>query len=139
MLRQIGFEILQNSYLTEKMHFAVIRACEWMEIIMPSIEDKGRENMIFAQSASEVLYQLMEKSRLLFIKPLKERIFKIFDKDDFFICNKNTLGYWAKIIDWIISFEKNNETFSLYLQKASLSNSYFTSATTENKNRIKSF
>lgn len=81
----------------------------------------------------------MEQSRLLFIKPLKASIFKIFDKDDFFICNKNTLRYWAQIIDWIVSLEKNNETFSYYLEKARLSNSYFTSATTENKNRIKSF
>jgi hypothetical protein len=84
------------------MHFAIIRACEWMEIILPSIEDKANDNMIFAEGASEVLYELMEQSRLLFIKPLKASIFRIFDKDDFFICNKNTLGYWAHIIDWIV-------------------------------------
>lgn len=75
----------------------------------------------------------------MFIKPLKSSIFKIFDKDDFFICNKNTLKYWAQIIDWIVSFENKNETFAEYLEKASLSNSYFTSATAEDKKRIKSF
>lgn len=95
--------------------------------------------MIYAESASEILYHLLDSSRLIFIKPLKSSIFKIFDKDDFFICNKNTLKYWAQIIDWIVSLDNDNETFSSYLDKASLSNSFFTSATTENKNRIKGF
>lgn len=27
MLKKLGFEILQNVYLSEKMHFGVIRAC----------------------------------------------------------------------------------------------------------------
>ena len=30
MLKKIGYEILQNTYLSEKTHFAVIRAVEWM-------------------------------------------------------------------------------------------------------------
>lgn len=38
----MGLEILQNTYLSEKMHFAVKRGCEWMEILFPSIEDKSK-------------------------------------------------------------------------------------------------
>lgn len=68
--------------------------------------------MIFAESASEVLYNLLEQARIVFIKPLRESIIRIFDKDDFFICNKNTLNYWAKIVDWVVSIDKNNETFT---------------------------
>jgi len=64
--------------------------------------------MVYAESASEVLYKLLEQARLLFIKPLRASIFRIFDKDDFFICNKNTLIYWAQIIDWVVSSDKNN-------------------------------
>lgn len=62
----------------------------------------------------------------MFIKPLRTSIIRIFDKDDFFICNKNTLNYWAQIIDWVVSIDKNNETFTEYLSKVSLSSSYFT-------------
>lgn len=82
-----------------------------MEIILPVIEDKSNENMIYAESASEVLYYLLEQARIVFIKPLKTSIIRIFDKDDFFICNKNTLDYWAKIIDWVVTMDKKNETF----------------------------
>ena len=64
--------------------------------------------MIFAESASEVLYNLLETARIIFIKPLKSSILKIFNKDDFFICNKVTLSYWAQIIDWIVSSDRNN-------------------------------
>lgn len=63
----------------------------------------------------------------------------IFNKDDFFICNVNTLNYWSKIIDWIVSMDKNSETYYEYLDKVSLSSSYFTSESIENKKRIKSF
>lgn len=76
---------------------------------------------------------------MLFIKQLKLQVLAIFNKDDFFICNTNTLNYWAKIIDWIVSMDKNNETYTEYLLKVSLSSSYFTSENTENKKRIKSF
>jgi hypothetical protein len=138
-LKKLGFELLQSTYLTEKMHFAVIRACEWVELILPSIEDKTPENMDYAECASEVLYGLLEQARLFFIRPLRDSIFRIFDKDDFFICNRSTLRYWAQIIDWVVSIDKNNETFSLYLSKVSLANSYFTSQSTENKKRVKSF
>lgn len=40
-LKKIGYEVIQNTYLPEKAHFGVIRACEWMEIILPTIEDKA--------------------------------------------------------------------------------------------------
>ena len=75
---------------------------------MPTIEDKTEDNMLFAESASEVLYDLLEKARTLFIKPLRLQILKIFNKNDFFICSRQTLNYWAKIIDWVVGIDKNN-------------------------------
>jgi hypothetical protein len=54
-------------------------------------------------------------------------VLQIFNKDDFFICNVNTLNYWSKIIDWIVAMDKNYETYFEYLNKVSLSSSYFTS------------
>lgn len=95
--------------------------------------------MIYAECASEVLHNLLLNSRVVFIKPLRPSIIRIFDKDDFFICNKKTLIFWAQIIDWVVSSDKNNETFAEYLDKVSLSSSYFTSESSENKKRIKSF
>lgn len=64
--------------------------------------------MIYAESASEVLHHLLLQARIVFIKPLRTSIIRIFDKDDFFICNRNTLNYWAQIIDWVVSIDKNN-------------------------------
>lgn len=117
----------------------VIRTCEWIDIILPVIEDKSLSNMVFAECASEVLYDLLERARILFIKDLKAKVLQIFNKDDFFICNVNTLNYWSKIIDWIVAMDKNYETYFEYLNKVSLASSYFTSESHENKRRIKSF
>lgn len=41
MLKKIGYEVLQSTYLSEKSHFAMIRAVEWMEIILPVVENKA--------------------------------------------------------------------------------------------------
>ena len=95
--------------------------------------------MTFAECASEVLHDLLDKARVLFIKPLRSSILRVFNKDDFFICNETTLKYWSEIVDWVVSIDKHNETFDEYLGQVSLSSSYFTSESTENKNRIKSF
>ncbi len=48
VLKKIGLEILQNTYLPEKTHWVVIRASEWIDIILPVIEDKAVHNMIYA-------------------------------------------------------------------------------------------
>jgi hypothetical protein len=85
------------------------------------------------------LFDILERARTLFVKPLKARVLEIFNRDDFFICNANTLQYWARIIDWIVSLDKNHETYFEYLGKVSLSSSYFTSESIENKKRVKSF
>jgi hypothetical protein len=54
----------------------------------------------------------LDKAKSLFLKAMKPDLLKIFNKDDFFICNINTLKYWSKIIDWVVNCDKNNETFS---------------------------
>lgn len=74
-----------------------------------------------------MLYDILDRARILFIKDLKPKVLQIFNKDDFFICNINTLNYWSKIIDWIVSMDKNYETYFEYLNKVTLSSSYFTS------------
>ena len=58
-LKKIGLELLQNTYLPEKNQWVIVRTTEWMEIILPVIEDKSPENQLFAESASEVLYDLL--------------------------------------------------------------------------------
>ena len=103
------------------------------------IENKSSFNQTYAECASEVIFDLLERARLLFIKELKPRVLSIFNKDDFFICNTNTLKYWAQIIDWVVSLDKHNETYNHYLEKVTLSSSYFSSESAENKRRIKSF
>jgi hypothetical protein len=85
------------------------------------------------------LHDLLERARILFIRELKQKVLDIFNEDDFFICNANTLRYWANIIDWVVSLDKHSETYLAYLQKVTLHSSYFSSESAENKRRIKSF
>ena len=125
--------------MPEKNHWIVTRTKQWIDEILPVVEDKAPENMVFAEAASEVLHDLLDKARSMFLRVLKPDLLKIFNKDDFFICNVPTLKYWSKIIDWVVNFDKNNETFSYYLEKVALSTSYFSSGDGETKKRVKSF
>lgn len=74
VLKKLGLEILQNTYLPEKTHWVVVRTNEWMDIILPVIEDKNTHNMIFAECASEIVYDILDKARILFIKTLKPKV-----------------------------------------------------------------
>jgi len=107
----LGLELIQNTYLPEKNQWIIRRTKEWIDITLPVIENKDPENMVFAESASEVLHDLLDKARSFFLKSLKPDLLKIFNKDDFFICNVNTLKYWMHIIDWVSTADKTYETF----------------------------
>jgi hypothetical protein len=74
VLKQLGLEILQNTYLPEKTHWVVVRTNEWLDIILPVIEDKNTHNMIFAECASEILHDILDRARILFIKTLKPKV-----------------------------------------------------------------
>lgn len=139
ILKGLGLQLVQNTYLPEKMHWVVRRTCEWMETVLEVIQDKSTSNQVFAECASEVLHDLLDRARLLFMRELRERVLAIFNRDDFFKCNANTLRYWADIIDWVVSLDKHSETYLSYLQKVTLHSSYFSSESAENKRRIKSF
>ena len=95
--------------------------------------------MVFAESASEVIHDLLDKARSFFLKSLKPDLLKIFNKDDFFICNVNTLKYWMRIIDWVSTADKTYETFREYLNMVALSSSFFSNQDADNKKRVKSF
>ncbi len=81
---------------------------------------------------------LLEKKHI-FSKEFRNDILGIFNKDDFFICSLKTLRCWTKIIDLIIDNNKDHNIFQEYLDKVSLSSSFFTSYTSETKKKIKSF
>jgi hypothetical protein len=138
-LKRLGLELIQNTYLPEKNQWIIRRTKEWIDIIMPVIENKDTENMVFAESASEVIHDLLDKARSFFLKSLKPDLLKIFNKDDFFICNVNTLKYWMHIIDWVSTADKTYETFREYLNLVALSTSFFSNQDTDNKKRVKSF
>ena len=71
-------------------------------------------------------------------KPLKKQILDIFNREDFFICNRKTLKYWKKIINWVVMMDKH-DLFNIYLEKVTLATSFFSKEVEENKRRIKSF
>lgn len=74
ILKQLGLELLQNTYLPEKNHWVVRRTCEWMEILLQLIKDKSAANLVFAECASEVVHDLLEKARVLFIRELRPKL-----------------------------------------------------------------
>lgn len=94
---------------------------------------------MFAESASEVIHDLLDKARSFFLKSMKADLLKIFNKDDFFMCNVNTLKYWMKIIDWVATNDKTFATFREYLDLVALSTSFFSNQDADNKKRVKSF
>jgi len=60
--------LIQNTYLPEKAHWIIRRTCDWMEIVLGVIKDKSSGNQIFAECASEVLHDLLDRARILFIR-----------------------------------------------------------------------
>ena len=77
------------------------------------------------ESCSELIGSFLEKAPSVFIKDFKRNILETFNKDNFFSCNKTTLRYWGKIIDWVITHDKNSDLFTEYLEKVGLSAGFF--------------
>lgn len=96
-------------------------------------------NSQFLESSSQLICSLLEKAPTLLIKDFKKNILETFNKDNFFSCNKITLRYWGKIIDWVITHDKSSDLFTEYLEKVGLSAGFFAREQTENKRKIKSF
>ena len=65
------------------------------------------------------MYSLLEKARRFLLKDFKKNIIEIFNGNDFFKCNNQNLFYWSKIIDWVVSIDKN-DLFTEYLNKVNI-------------------
>ena len=48
ILKKLGLEVLQNTYPPEKTHWIVRRTVEWLDLILPVIEDKSSMNLSLA-------------------------------------------------------------------------------------------
>ena len=48
ILKKLGLEVLQNTYAPEKTHWVVRRTVEWLDLILPVIEDKLPMNFSMA-------------------------------------------------------------------------------------------
>ncbi len=57
---------------------------EFMEDIFIVIENKNLVNTLYMESASELLYTLLDKCPILLTKEMKKHILSIFNKDNFF-------------------------------------------------------
>jgi len=66
-------------------------------------------------------------------------VLETFNKDNFFSCNRTTLRYWGKIIDWVGSSSKRSDIFQEYLDKVGLQAGFFQKEGTENKRKVKAF
>ncbi|KRX02740.1 Armadillo-type fold [Pseudocohnilembus persalinus] len=138
-IKNISLDLLQNTYAPERSDRIVSRTKEYMEPLFTIIEDKSDKNQMFLQAASEVLHSLLSKAPNLMLKEFKKGILDIFNKDNFFNQSKQTMKYWSKIIDQVLSCDKLNDQFTEYLSKLTLTGSFFSKESTINNTRIKSF
>eukprot|EP01016_Furgasonia_blochmanni_P038515 TRINITY_DN4669_c0_g1_i1.p1 TRINITY_DN4669_c0_g1~~TRINITY_DN4669_c0_g1_i1.p1 ORF type:complete len:646 (+),score=181.01 TRINITY_DN4669_c0_g1_i1:128-1939(+) len=136
-LRRLGLTLLQNTYSPERTDRVVVRTKDFMEIIFPVLENKERNNQLFLECASELLYSQLDTARAHLMKEFKKNILDIFLGQDFFKCNKRTLKLWSKIIDWVVSQDKS-DLFSEMLNKVS-SFSFIFGKDSETKQKIKNF
>ncbi|EGR29985.1 n-terminal domain protein [Ichthyophthirius multifiliis] len=139
IFKYLGLEVLQNCYSAERTDRIIVRVLEFMEDIFLVIENKALTNTIYMESASELLYMLLDKCPILLTKDMKKHILSIFNKDNFFSCSKENLKYWGKIINWLIQYDKMHDLFTEYLSKVTLISSFFSKEQNENKKRIKAF
>jgi len=137
-LKQVGLPVLQNSYSPERIDRVIVRTKEFMVIVFPLIENKSPENRHFAECASELLYYQLEDSRSFLVKDYKKNILDIFNGDDFFKCSKQTLKYWSKIIDWVVTMDRG-DLFSEFMTKWANAFSFFYSQASGEKQKIKAF
>ena len=85
-----------------------------------------------------MLHTLLDKAKAILMKAFRQPILDLFNKEDFFQMKIQTLRYWAKIINWVVTLDKT-DLFSEYLEKVTLQSSFFSNESQENKKRIKSF
>lgn len=96
---------------------------------------KADEELLLQQQSKLVMDLIKENSS--FVVEYKNEIFDVFQSDEFFNANVNSLRVWGKILDRYLD-EINPDILSSYLEKVTFS-SMFSSKSTENKLRIKSF
>ena len=94
------------------------------------------EHTYFLELSSLLILKLLQENKI-FVVEFKNEIFEVFQSDSFFHSSKKTLRLWSQIMEFYLS-EINPDILSNYLEKVNFS-SVFSSKTTENKLRVKSF
>lgn len=69
-------ETIKNRFQSKERK--LIQTKEFMEPILPLMENKGVDNELFLDNASELLFSLVEKARTILIKDFKKPILDIF-------------------------------------------------------------
>ena len=137
VIKRIAYDILLNLYTENEMVLAK-KLREYLVLLFPVVEDKTIENTAYAEKSSEIICYIMEQKQL-FLKEFRNDLLQIFNKDDFFICTRKTLQYWARIVDLVIDNNKDIDIFIDYLSRVPSASSFFSKETTETKKKIKSF
>lgn len=69
------------------------------------IKSKNSQDHIIVEQASELIWELAKANNQL-LKDYKREILEIFDSDDFFNCNIQTLKVWSRLIDTTLDVTK---------------------------------
>lgn len=95
-----------------------------------------KENSLIIQEISEILLILsVNKS---FLNDFKQELLDIFDSDEFFKCDVNTLKMWSRIVDRVLDFNKGGTVVEYYMKNIDFKG-VFVFKDTENKKRMKCF
>ena len=76
-----------------------------MDKVLAIIKNRSAQDHIIVEQASELIWELARVNNQL-LKDYKREIFDIFESDDFFDCNIQTLKVWSKLIDTTLDVTK---------------------------------
>lgn len=78
-----------------------------MDKILLVIKNRGLQEPVIVEQASELVWELAKANNQL-LKDYRREIFDIFESDDFFHCNIQTLKVWSRLIDTTLDITKHD-------------------------------
>lgn len=78
-----------------------------MEKILLIIKNRSSQEPVIVEQASELVWELAKANNQL-LKDYRREIFDIFESDDFFNCNIQTLKVWSRLIDKTLDITKHD-------------------------------
>lgn len=95
----------QNTRLL--VHLGFFNKARIFERIFYALKNRVGFEEVIIEKCTEILY-LLSKNNESFVKEYKKEIIEIFEGDDFFKCNVNTLKIFSRLIDRFLDVTKHD-------------------------------